>query len=402
MKLHHLIERLKAIADDQMSSLEKAIISRGEWAFLEAYEEQIVSESHWFSMTHGAKEKHLKKILSHKPANTDRQSTSCSTSFLGVKPSDCRIKGIAEATVQGIFKKAENLVNEGHVTKCPWSSNNKDTLVKSSTTTQPHSVKKDPKAKFGYVCDNSCAMFKGFSFCSHVVATAHINSDLTQMLDNIKSPIIPNLTAIANHGMSRGSGRKGGVAKRKRSRNTIPIASRSVRSFLSTPSEIDVCTASSPFSVTVSTGSSLTSGMLPIIGQSSITSAPALTTPTINHQVQHCAANVMSPATKQPFFLKFKTAHIKVCQSCRKNYDGPNDTLGLVVARAEKRLISNLATGSVFFGRESNSHYHLHVRCLCVVDPTFTGRDIFIQEDVKSNLNVYQKAYLVSCFGISV
>ncbi len=116
MKLHHLIERLKAIVDDQMSSFQKAIVSRGEWAFLEAYEELTVSESHWFSMTHSAKEKHLKKILSHKPASTDGQSTSCSQSFLGVKPNDCRIKGIAEATVQGIFKKAENLVNEGHIT----------------------------------------------------------------------------------------------------------------------------------------------------------------------------------------------------------------------------------------------------------------------------------------------
>ena len=39
MKLHHLIERLKAIVDDQMSSFQKAIVSRGEWAFPEAHEE---------------------------------------------------------------------------------------------------------------------------------------------------------------------------------------------------------------------------------------------------------------------------------------------------------------------------------------------------------------------------
>ena len=42
----------------------------------------------------------------------------------------------------------------------------------------------------------------------------------------------PNLAAIANHGMPSGSGRKGGVAKRKRSRVTTPIQTRSVRQCL--------------------------------------------------------------------------------------------------------------------------------------------------------------------------
>lgn len=50
-------------------------------------------------------------------------------------------------------------------------------------------------------------------------------------------------------------------------------------------------------------------------------------------------------ATKKPFVLKLKTNQIHICQSCRKNYDGTNDTLELVVAHAERRLISNLATG---------------------------------------------------------
>ena len=63
----------------------------------------------------------------------------------------------------------------------------------------------------------------------------------------------------------------------------------------------------------------------------------------------------------KPFVLKLKTKQIRICQSCQKNYDGPNDTMGLVVARAERRLVSNLATGLQFLGKESNSHYHLHI-----------------------------------------
>jgi hypothetical protein len=54
---------------------------------------------------------------------------------------------------------------------------------------------------------------------------------------------------------------------------------------------------------------------------------------------------------QKPFVLKLRTKQIRVCQSYRKDYDGANDTLGLVVARAERRLVSNLTTGVQFLGR---------------------------------------------------
>ena len=50
----------------------------------------------------------------------------------------------------------------------------------------------------------------------------------------------PNLTAIASQGMPSGSGRKSGVAKRKRSRVAVPVETRSVRQCLQNP--IDECT----------------------------------------------------------------------------------------------------------------------------------------------------------------
>ena len=107
-------------------------------------------------------------------------------------------------------------------------------------------------------------------------------------------------------------------------------------------------------------------------------------------------------ATKKPFVLKLKTNQIKVCQSCRKNYDGPNDTLGLVVAHAERRLISNLATGVQFLGKESNSHYHLYLPCLKSADASFTTRDLMVPDDVKHALSVVQKMYLAACFDILI
>ena len=91
----------------------------------------------------------------------------------------------------------------------------------------------------------------------------------------------------------------------------------------------------------------------------------------------------------KPFVLKFMTNQIRICQSCRKNYDGPNDTMGLVVARAERRLVSNLSTGVQFLGRESNSHYHLHMMCLRSADGTFNGSDMVIPEDVRAKLTSF-------------
>ena len=72
----------------------------------------------------------------------------------------------------------------------------------------------------------------------------------------------------------------------------------------------------------------------------------------------------LGSTNSNPFILKFKTPQIRVCQACRKDYQNDNDTMGLVVSHAERRLVSNLSTGSQFLGRESNSHYHLHMKCL--------------------------------------
>ena len=43
-----------------------------------------------------------------------------------------------------------------------------------------------------------------------------------------------------------------------------------------------------------------------------------------------------SKENQKPFVLKLKTKQIRVCQSCCEDYDGANDTLGLMVARSEQ------------------------------------------------------------------
>ena len=70
--------------------------------------------------------------------------------------------------------------------------------------------------------------------------------------------------------------------------------------------------------------------------------------------------------------------------------------MGLVVARAKRRMISNVSTGVQFLGRESNSHYHCRISCLQLVDPSFQGINLVVSDDVRSKLNRYQKLYIPS------
>lgn len=100
-----------------------------------------------------------------------------------------------------------------------------------------------------------------------------------------------------------------------------------------------------------------------------------------------------SKDTPKPFVLKLKATNI---QSCRKDYDGSNDTLGLVVSRAERRLVYNLPTDMQFLGKESNSHYHAHKVCLFKADATFSGAKLVVAPDVKGSL----PKSVPSCLGV--
>ena len=82
----------------------------------------------------------------------------------------------------------------------------------------------------------------------------------------------------------------------------------------------------------------------------SVSSTPVKSTPVILQTSSiRCASGLARDQfNTNPFILKFKTKQIKV-------YEGVNDTMGLVVARVERRMVSNLATGTVSRKREQFS-----------------------------------------------
>ena len=140
---------------------------------------------------------------------------------------------MAQTTLQHMWTKAEDLVkSDGHIIR---SDDPKARSVKSSSSVQPHLVTRDSKNVCLYRCDANCLMFKGYSICSHVIATAHINGELKLFLKNVNK-CEPNLSAIANHGMPSGTVLKGGVAKRKRVGKVPSVETRSIRpSLVHTP-----------------------------------------------------------------------------------------------------------------------------------------------------------------------
>ena len=164
-QLPQLIQSLKSIANDQICQLEKAIVGWGEWHFTPQYSSLVVTESHWFSgMSTAAKELHMKKVsqktidahlvknttistprtqAAHALTSSERDGTDPLHSILSVPTDSCGITNVAESTLRSVWTKAETL--DGHIIKVPWSGDEKDRLVKSSSSTQPHLVTRDPK-----------------------------------------------------------------------------------------------------------------------------------------------------------------------------------------------------------------------------------------------------------------
>ena len=169
--------------------------------------------------------------------------------------------------------------------------------------------------------------------------------------------------------------------------SSIPVTTTCYSPSISLPTT-SVSQATSHGQVVVGTGVSFNIAS-PVLNSSPVN--PKLTSPG--------GTSALSP---KPFTLKLKNKQIRVCQSCRNNYEGENDTLGLVVAHPERRLISNPNTGAQFLGKESNSHYHAHLKCLRIVDSSFTGERLLIPQDVLVKLTIilFQKVNLSTCLQV--
>ena len=205
-KLPVLIEHLKSITDRYNSELEKAVIGRGEWCFTSHYSHLRVPEVTWFSrMSQVSKERHMKQVLSctvtgHSFENTHSVLSATSSShsdaenhpptILDVKVEDCGITTVSMSVLKNMWRKAEHILrSKGGILKVPWSSDKETRLVMSSSSEQPHLVKKNSRNQKQYCCGEKCQRFYAvFSLLLHMtmVTCFHVWSTLARVsLDRI-------------------------------------------------------------------------------------------------------------------------------------------------------------------------------------------------------------------------
>ena len=247
-KSSHLLEfvgKLKDV-DEQEREIERAVIGRGKYQFKMQYSHFMVPELKWFKMTESQRRAHLDKVATGaiKPSATSStlvtrslEATSVTVppltngdsnggqSLLTSTPSLRQLSVdmtsvAAEVTIpqpclQGIWKKAEELLNSpGSITAAPGNSE-EARMVLSRSGQRPHLVVPCKGGK--YKCDPNCANFKSLGICSHSVVVAEVNKKLSEFLASVKkAKKKPNFTQLAVHDMPVGCGRKGGQAPWKR------------------------------------------------------------------------------------------------------------------------------------------------------------------------------------------
>lgn len=113
------------------------------------------------------------------------------------------------------------------------------------------------------------------------------------------------------------------------------------------------------------------------------------------------------PPNVNPFYIKFITGNIRVCQGCKgslKTTDNriPTPPFDTAAARAENRPFRDVLSGNLITPKRATVyHYHCHPQCIRAVEPHFVLSSILIPNDVKQRLTYVHKEHLTTLFNIS-
>ncbi|CAB4014078.1 Hypothetical predicted protein, partial [Paramuricea clavata] len=199
--------------------------------------------------------------------------------------------------------------------------------------------------KYEYKREKSCPHWNGIKICSHTIAAAESNRDLSKFLvwyKQKRSTKAANLSAVVRTDMPQHPGRKGGEpVTSRRATPKLPVDARRKRTY-------------------------------------------------------------KVPNTN-PFYVKKMNIQIEVCQGCR----GPLKSAGkeiqpppfdYCIARRERRPYrgdnGQLKTPS----RQSDAHYHLRAACVKAAEPSFVTSSLVIPDDIQ--LTEVHECYLVHEFGL--
>ena len=228
-ELPTFMNHLKQLAEEQEREVERAVIGRGKYKFVKEYKCLEISETDWFRMSREQRKKHMHKVstvqfaftsgipgdIEQRSSNSESMSTSAQ---LSVRPEDFHsgLK-ILLAAIQGIWKKAEELLSDPNAISPAPGYDSRCKMVMSRSGKRPHLVTCTKQGK--YTCDSECPNWKSVNICSHSVAVAQVSNSLQEFCNLYrKSKHLPSVTRLVLTGVSSGVGRKGNRVCRKRKR----------------------------------------------------------------------------------------------------------------------------------------------------------------------------------------
>ena len=442
------VNKLKELIDAQFSNLYKAVYQSGDFILSSSLSSFHVDQLKWHHLTSKQRVGHVSKIAAAVVKNGQDSQTNesslpgCSKPSVSYKISieaaDVTLPNVVQATVDGIWSKAERLLSEAGLV-LPSPGNKNAYIIASESLKKPHFVQLYSSGKV--VCDEQCPMWRGRHVCAHTVAVAEKASCLGKYLNWLqKSKPDCNITKLVTTTKERKSaGTKSGNPGRKRGSVTPKTPITSYRSRIQ-----DVCPVTD--SVTTTSTSSLPSGSVSICsGSPSLTSINVCadgnyssfqwTPPSYYHQSnpysypgnyssswygygfppygspplrphmqpswpQHSPDN--SGADKLPYVVKLLNNRIKKCRGCGSLFsrkadgsvlDPPND---LVIAHEERRPFAD-ANNITRLSRLQNVYYHPNVACIRRHNASFVGPEIQVSAEI--DLTDVHLKYLIEHFG---
>ena len=109
-----------------------------------------------------------------------------------------------------------------------------------------------------------------------------------------------------------------------------------------------------------------------------------------------------------PFFVRFITGNIRICQGCRGSLrlsDGsvPLAPDNIVIARLEKRPYFDKAAGTWCYPhKETHSHYHSRLACVVKAEPLFIPSALQVPPEIFTDLLPEHKVLLTTEFGLAL
>ena len=427
-ELPQFIEKYHQLCEEQEREVERAVIHRGKYRLRPQYRHLDVSESKWFQMTREQRTRHLKRVhrvllsdvmkkddvayisdisaSSHASTSEEEEVSvsSLSKQLVSIAPH----LGLPAAAIEAIARKASEILKvEGAIVPAP-GHDSTARMVISKSGKRPHLVL--PKKNGGMACDEDCPQYKSAGLCSHIIAAAQHNHQLTELVSSYqKVKRTPNLTKLATSEMPKGRGRKGGKGPTKR-KPSVPVESRyelNVPHSVSSSSTITV--TSCPLTVNACTANASMVHAAPI--DTCISPYPPFRP---SPPFQPSSPFQPSPLPVQsydwnpnyfgqhPFHICFVAGNISVCNGCKGRYykeaGPPHD---LCVQHEEWRTFT-LSGSAIPQSRFGNVYYHCSVNCISAVWPSFFPSLVIVPPHMHAKLDHVHKQWISSQFGIVI